>query len=74
MRGRANDDLMSAPDFFPATDCFEMVALLTGQLRIEKQFRHAENAVHRSANFMAHLGQKLAWPLASSMRKGWNPA
>ncbi len=32
----------------------------------EQQLRHAENAVHRGADFVAHVGQKL--PVSPSMK------
>ena len=31
----------------------------SGERRIQRQFRHAEDAVHGSADFVAHVGEEL---------------
>ncbi len=41
-------------------DHFQIFALLRIQLGIERQIGHSDNAVHRCADFMAHVGQKIA--------------
>ena len=38
----------------------EVVALLIGQLGVERQLGHADDAVHRRADLVAHVGQELA--------------
>ena len=38
----------------------QVLALLRGQLRPERQLRHADDAVHRRADLMAHVRQELA--------------
>ena len=43
-----------------ACDRLDVVALLGGQRGVEQQLGHAEDAVHRRADFMAHVGQELA--------------
>ena len=39
----------------------QILELSVTQLRFEGQFGHADNAVQRCANFMAHVGQKFAF-------------
>ena len=41
--------------------------LLRKQLSVQKQVAHADNTVHRSADLMAHVGQKLALGLGGSL-------
>ncbi len=41
-------------------DQVEIIPLLRCQRSIERQIGHSDNAVHRSANFMAHVGQEFA--------------
>jgi hypothetical protein len=43
-----------------AADDFGKLALLRRQWRVEQQRSHADHAVHRRADFMAHRGQELA--------------
>ncbi len=38
----------------------QVFALLRIQLGIEDQLRHAENAIHRRPDFVAHVREKLA--------------
>ena len=38
----------------------QAVALLGGQLAVERQLGHAEDAVHRRPDFVAHVGEELA--------------
>ena len=38
----------------------EIFALFVGQLRVERELGHADDAVHRRADFVAHVRQKLA--------------
>ena len=37
----------------------EVLALLDGELGVERQIRHADDAVHRRPNLVAHVGEKL---------------
>src|SRR5205823_5322711 len=37
------------------------IALLRAESGIQKEVAHADDAVHRSADLMAHVGQKLAF-------------
>ena len=39
---------------------FQVLALLGGQVGVERQLGHADDAVHRRADFVAHVGQELA--------------
>ena len=39
-----------------------VVALLSGQF-VFRQMRHADDAVHGSADFMAHVGQEIGFDL-----------
>ncbi len=39
----------------------ERFALLGRQFGVEQQFRHADDAVHRRADFVAHIGEELAF-------------
>src|SRR5207253_699630 len=45
--------------FGTATDRAEEVALLGAEGRLQEQVRHAEDAVHRRADLVAHVGQEL---------------
>ncbi len=38
----------------------QVFALLRGQVGGQRQVRHADDAVHRRADFMAHVGQEFA--------------
>ena len=42
-------------------DGFGVIALSSIQTRIEQQFGHADHAVHRRANFVAHVGEELGF-------------
>jgi len=35
--------------------------LLLIQIGAQRKFRHAQHTIHRRANFMAHVGQELAF-------------
>ena len=39
----------------------QILTLRGGKLGFHGQFRHAQNAIHRCAYFMAHVGQELAF-------------
>ena len=41
-----------------------VLALLGIQLGIHQQVRHADDAIHRGADFMAHIGQKIGLGMA----------
>ena len=41
-------------------DCLEILLLLGGQLRIERQRGHPENRIQRRTNLVAHVGQECA--------------
>ena len=41
-------------------DFFQVIALARFQVCFEGQIRHADHAIHRCADFMAHVGQELA--------------
>ena len=38
----------------------DVVALLRGELGVQSQFRHSQDAVHGRPDLMAHVGQELA--------------
>src|SRR5204863_10075140 len=40
---------------------FDQLALFGGQFRFQQQAGHGNDAVHRRANFMAHVGQKVGF-------------
>ena len=40
------------------SDCIHIQLLFFGNARIGQNFRHAHYAIHRSANFVAHVGKK----------------
>ncbi len=40
--------------------CVEVVALLAGEVGGERQRGHADDAVHRRADLVAHVGEELA--------------
>src|SRR4051794_20071970 len=40
-------------------------ALIFGEAGGQQEFRHAENAIHWSANLVAHVGEKLAFEMSS---------
>ena len=46
--------------FRRAADDIGVFALFGRELRFQQQFRHAQNAVHGRADFVAHVGQELA--------------
>jgi hypothetical protein len=46
----------------------QMLALFACEVGIQHQFRHAQNAVERRANFVAHGGQEQAFGLAGGFR------
>ena len=53
--------LMSESRFVAAgANDFGVLALFRGEVRIEQKPRHADDAVHGSADFVAHVGQELA--------------
>src|SRR5215831_7983176 len=45
----------------------QVFALLGGQTRVQSQLRHSDNAVHWSANFVAHIRQEIALGLAGGL-------
>ena len=45
-----------------------MIALGAVELGVQQQFRHADDAVHRRANFVAHVGQELRLGLDRELR------
>ncbi len=45
--------------FAAHADDLDKLALLGGQLGVQQDVRHADNAVHRGADFVAHIGEKL---------------
>ena len=47
---------------------FGVFFLLVRQFRVQQQTGHADDAVHRSTNLVAHIGQKLALRLARGIR------
>ena len=48
-------------------DDLQVFALLGRQFGVQRQFRHADDAVHRGADFVAHVGQEFALgPVGSS--------
>ena len=51
-------------------DDIEITLLLSGQRSRERQFGHADDAVHGRADFMAHRGQELALGLAGRLGGG----
>jgi len=42
-------------------DRFEILTLIIGYAASQQQLRHAHHAVHRSSQFMAHIGQKFTF-------------
>ena len=62
----------------------QVLALLGGELGVERQLGHADDAVHRRADLVAHVGEKLAlgvvrrfgrppWPGAAPPRRAGAP-
>src|SRR5687767_5374509 len=47
-------------------DHSQVLGLVGTKLRVEGKLRHPDNAVHGSADLMAHVGQKLALGLAGA--------
>ncbi len=47
-----------------------ILALLGGELSIQAELGHAENAVHRRADFVAHIGKKNTLRLVRGPRGG----
>src|SRR6185437_7485207 len=43
------------------THCIEKIALFRGQFGAEREFRHADDAVHRSPDLVAHVRQVVAF-------------
>ena len=43
----------------------EVIALLRRQVGVAQQFAHADDAVHRGADFVTHVGEKLAFGAVS---------
>jgi hypothetical protein len=46
-----------------------IAALLGGQFRIQQQPGHADDSIHRGANLVAHVGQKLALGFIGRIRR-----
>ena len=53
------DDLQQG--FSRATHGLGIIALLGVQIGVQQQMGHADDPVHRGANFMAHVRQELAF-------------
>ena len=55
--------------------CLQVSALFGIQLRFQRQLCHADNAIHRSTNLVAHVGKKFAFCLVRpfSFRLGTLP-
>ena len=51
-----------------ALDHLEVVALLLGEVGIERELRHADDAVHGRADLVAHVGQELTLGLVRTVR------
>ena len=49
-------------------DRFQMIALGAVEFGIQQQFRHADDAVHRRADFVTHVGQELRLRLDRELR------
>ncbi len=58
------DSRLSADDF----TIDEILALLGRQVAVEHQLRHADDAVHRRPDLVAHVGQELAFRPAAFHR------
>ncbi len=48
---------------------FGKMLLVFRQLTGQKQLGHAQDAIHRGPDFMAHIGQKLGFGAASGLRR-----
>ena len=46
-----------------------IAALLGGQFRVQQQPGHADHSIHRRADFVAHVGQKLALSFVGGIRR-----
>src|SRR5690349_16960475 len=49
--------------------CRQILALFSGQLGVERQFRHADDTVHWRTNLVAHIGEELTLEAVSSLRR-----
>ncbi len=52
--------IIASSDVGRLLDHVEVLALLGVQVGVERQLGHADDAVHRRADFVAHVGQELA--------------
>ena len=48
-------------------DRVQIVPLLVGESRVQRQFGHADDAVHRSADLVAHVGEEFALGAAAGL-------
>lgn len=58
---------MVSKKFSAVEECIGIVLLMFIKLGIQKHCRHANKAVHRCPNFMAHVGQEFAFILISGL-------